>query len=313
MPETSAAPARMAPERMPAERMPAERMTVRRMRFPYADPAQAHWNKRMPEFSQLVNGASLSMPYLEPYLIETMKKAKERITDPQLLRDVDLYIAQEATHFRQHQQWNKRLADMGYACVPAHERVLKEDYDAFAANRSFAFNLAYAEGFEAMGLCVGHMLVEDREYLMGNADPAVASMILWHFVEEIEHKTVTYDVFKALDGRYSWRIYGLFYATGHIFFRTWQAYRQLLIEDGRWHHVSNRLKLYGLLGRMFAKLLPRLARILKPSYDPREVKDPAWIMEWWRQHREGLGGLGELDTTRLSEPAPVPLPVRQAA
>ena len=37
------------------------------------------------------------MPFLEPYLIETMKKAKERITDPQLLKDVDLHIAQEAT------------------------------------------------------------------------------------------------------------------------------------------------------------------------------------------------------------------------
>jgi uncharacterized protein len=291
----------------------AARMTVRRMRFAYGEAPKAHWNKAKPEFSHIVNGGSLAMPFLEPYLIETMKKAKERITDPELLKDVDLYIGQEATHFRQHQQWNKRLADMGYASVPAHEAQLKKDYDAFAANRSFTFNLAYAEGFEAMGLTVGHMLVEDREYLLGDADPAVASMILWHFVEEIEHKTVTFDVFKALDGRYWWRVYGLAYATGHIFFRTWQAYRNLLIEDGRWHHVSNRLKLYGLLGRMFAKLLPRLARILKPSYDPRQVEDPAWVKDWWRQHREGVGSLGELDTAHLAAPAPVTRPARQAA
>ncbi len=290
-----------------------ERMTVRRMRFPYPESAKAHWNKARPEFSHIVNGGSLAMPYLEPYLIETMKKAKERITDPELLKDVDLYIGQEATHFRQHQQWNKRLADMGYASVPAHEKQLKEDYGAFAANRSFAFNLAYAEGFEAMGLTVGHMLVEDREYLLGNADPAVASMILWHFVEEIEHKTVTFDVFKALDGRYSWRVYGLLYATGHIFFRSWQAYRQMLIEDGRWYNLRNRLALYGLIARMFGKLLPRLARILKPSYDPRQVEDPAWVKQWWRLHREGVGGLGELDTTRLGAPVPVPLPVQHAA
>lgn len=291
----------------------AARMTVRRMRFAYGDAPKAHWNKAKPEFSQIANGGSLAMPYLEPYLIETMKKAKERITDPELLKDVDLYIGQEATHFRQHQQWNKRLADMGYACVPAHEKQLKEDYDAFAKNRSFVFNLAYAEGFEAMGLTVGHMLVEDREYLLGNADPAVASLLLWHFVEEIEHKTVTFDVFKALDGRYSWRIYGLAYATGHIFFRTWQAYRALLIEDGRWYHVSNRLKLYGLLARMFGKLLPRLARILKPSYDPRQVEDPAWVKEWWRANREGAADFGALDTARLGAPVPVSSPVRQAA
>ena len=291
----------------------AARMTVRRMRFAYPEAAKAHWNGARPEFSQIVNGASLSMPYLEPYLIETMKKAKERITDPELLKDVDLYIGQEATHFRQHQQWNKRLADMGYACVAPHEAQLKQDYDAFAANRSFTFNIAYAEGFEAMGLTVGHMLVEDREYLLKDADPAVASLLLWHFVEEIEHKTVTFDVFKALDGRYWWRVYGLVYATIHIFFRSRQAYRQLLIEDGRWYHVSNRLKLYGLIARMFRRLLPRLARILKPSYDPRQVEDPAWVKEWWRLSREGAVGLGELDTSRLSAPAPVPLPAQQAA
>lgn len=288
-------------------------MVVRRMRFPYPESASGHWNPARPEFSHIVNAASLSMPFLEPYLIDTMRKAKERITDPQLLKDVDLYIAQEATHFRQHQQWNKRLADMGYKSVPKHEAQLKEDYDAFAKSRSFTFNIAYAEGFEAMGLTVGHMLVEDREYLMGNADPAVASLVLWHFVEEIEHKTVTFDVFKALDGRYWWRIYGLAYATTHIFFRTWQAYRQLLIEDGRWSSLKNRLTLYGLLARMFRKLLPRLARILKPSYDPRQVEDPSWVKQWWRMHREGTAGMGEIDTTRLSAPAPVPLAIQHAA
>ncbi len=291
----------------------ANRMTVRRMRFPYGEGALAHWNRARPEFSHIVNGGSLAMPYLEPYLIETMRKARTQIADPKLQKDVDLYIAQEATHFRQHQQWNKRLADMGYKSVPAHEAQLKQDYDAFAAKRSFTFNLAYAEGFEAMGLTVGNMLVEDREYLFKDADPAVTSMILWHFVEEIEHKTVTFDVFKALDGRYSWRIYGLAYATVHIFFRTWAAYRQMLIEDGRWYNLRNRLTLYRLLGRMFAKLLPRLARILKPSYDPREVEDPSWVEQWWRLHREGAAGLGELDTTQLAAGAPMPLPVRQAA
>jgi predicted metal-dependent hydrolase len=288
-------------------------MTVRRMRFPYPESLKAWWNPARPEFSHIVNAASLAMPYLEPYLIDIMRKAKERIADPQLLKDVDLYIAQEATHFRQHQLFNKRLADLGYKTVPHHERQLKIDYDAFADTRSFTFNIAYAEGFEAMGLTVGHMLVEDREYLFRDADPAVTSLVLWHFVEEIEHKTVTFDVFKALDGRYTWRVYGLLYATTHIFFRTWQAYRQMLIEDGRWYKLRTRLTLYRLLARMFARLLPRLARILKPSYDPRQVEDPHWIKQWWRMHREGAESLGELDTTRLSAPAPVPLAVRRAA
>ena len=282
-------------------------MTVRRMRFDYPASLKAWWNPARPEFSQIVNAASLAMPFLEPYLIETMRKAKEKIYDPKLLAEVDLYIGQESTHFRQHQQFNKRLADLGYRCVPEMEKQLKTDYEALATTRSFTFNVAYAEGFEAMALTIGHMLVEERAHLFANADPAVSSLILWHFVEEIEHKSATYDVFKHLDGRYAWRIYGLLYATIHIMARTRQGYRALLIEDGKWFTLASRMALYAVLLRIFAKLLPRILRILKPSYNPREVPDPAWVQEWWRMHREGNQTLGDLDTSLIASPIPVPI------
>lgn len=283
-------------------------MIVRRMRFPYPDSLKAWWNPARPEFSHVVNAASLAMPFLEPYLIDTMRQAKEKITNPNLLADVDAYIAQESTHFRQHQQFNKRLADLGYKSVPAMEQKLREDYAAFSRTRSFTFNVAYAEGFEAMALTIGHMLVEEREFLFGNAEPSVSSLILWHFVEEIEHKTVTYDVFKALDGRYFWRIYGLLYATIHIMARTRQGYRAMLIEDGRWYTLSSRLALYSVLLRVFRRLTPRMLRIFGPSYDPRQVPDPDWMKSWRSQHQAGSERLGTLDTTKLASATPEPLP-----
>jgi predicted metal-dependent hydrolase len=281
-------------------------MTVRRMRFPYPEGLKAWWNPARPEFSHIVNAASLGMPYLEPYLIETMRKAREKIVDPRVLKDLDLYVGQESTHFRQHQQFNKRLAELGYAAVPRMEATLKNDYEALGRTRSLAFNVAYAEGFEAMALTIGHMLIEDRDYLFGNADPAVSSLILWHFVEEIEHKCATYDVFKALDGRYLWRIYGLLYAMIHIMARTRQGYRAMLIEDGRWFTWTSRLALYKVLIRIFAKLTPRLLRIMRPGYDPREVPDPPWMTAWRRLHGEGRENLGELDTSQLASPIPIP-------
>jgi uncharacterized protein len=296
-------------ERQPTTSSPPPadaRMEVRRMRFAYPDGLKAWWNPARPEFSHVVNAASLGMPYLEPYLIDTMRKAREKIVKPGLLADVDLYIGQESTHFRQHQQFNKRLAELGYKAVPRMEAILKSDYEAFARTRSLTFNIAYAEGFEAMALTIGHMLVEDREFLFANADPAVSSLILWHFVEEIEHKCATYDVFKALDGRYRWRIYGLLYAMIHIMARTRQGYRAMLIEDGRWFTWSSRWTLYALLVRIFAKLIPRLLRVMRPGYDPREVPDPHWVNEWRRLHRAGSESMGDLDTAKLSAPVPVP-------
>lgn len=274
------------------------------MQFPWAEPLQAWWNPARPEFSQIVNAASLAMPFLEPYLIATMKKVRREITDVSLAADVDGYIGQESTHFRQHQQFNQRLAALGYRCVPALEARLKADYQRFAERRSLLFNLAYAEGFEAMALTIGHMLVAEREALFGGADPAVSSLVLWHFVEEIEHKTVTYDVLAAFGGNYLWRIWGLLFATVHIMARTRQGYKALLVEDGLWFRLASRLAVYAVLLRIFRRLLPRLLRILRPGYDPREVPDPDWAIRWRQLHEAGEAGLGQLDTRQLGSLTP---------
>jgi predicted metal-dependent hydrolase len=283
----------------------APRMTVRRIGFRFPASLGGIWNRQRPAFSHIVNAGSLAMPYLEPYLIDTMRQARAKLTDPALIADIDLYIGQEAAHYRQHQQFNKRLAELGYASVPRMEAVLKADYQRFARERSFAFNLAYAEGFEAMALAIGHMLVADRDYLFRDGEAAVGSLILWHFVEEIEHKSATYDIFAALDGRYIWRIYGLLYATIHIMARTRQGYAAMMAEDGLWANWRQRLALYRLLLRIGGRLLPRLLRIMVPGYDPRRVADPAWVVAWWQQFAAGDGNMAELDMARIGEARPV--------
>jgi len=281
---------------------------IRKMQFSFPIEKGAHWNVQRPEFSQIVNAASLAMPYLEPYLIRTMAKVRAQIDDPVLVKELNSYIAQETTHYRQHKQFNDTVAACGYTSVAPFEEVLKRDYAGFGEKRSLKFNLAYAEGFESMALAIGHMLVEDREHLFGDADPAVASLILWHFVEEIEHKNVAFDVFHAAGGTYAWRMFGLIFATAHIFLRTGQGYRALLKEDGLWRNWRSRWQLAKDLGRIFRKLTPKILRIVNPAYHPSKVRDPEWVTAWWALYGDTpaeMGAqLGRLDTSRLEEPTP---------
>ena len=51
-------------------------------------------------------GFSMTMPYLEPYLIRTMRESLKQTTDPAVARDVKQFIGQEAQHFRQHRVLN---------------------------------------------------------------------------------------------------------------------------------------------------------------------------------------------------------------
>ena len=293
---------------MTAETAAADsRMTVRQVEFAYPDTMGAHWNPARPEFSHIVNAGSLAMPYLEPYLIKTMRAARPLVRDPALQAELDRYIRQEATHYKQHRVFNDELKARGYRSIDAIEARLAREYASLESTRSLAFNLAYAEGFESMALAVGQMLISDREYLFGNSQSGVASLILWHFVEEIEHKNVAFDVFEHLHGNYFRRVHGLLYALTHIFLLTRGNYQALLREDGLWRRLRSRVALLLIIGRIFRKLTPKLLRILVPGYNPQRVRDPAWAMEWARLFEADRASL-RLDTTRLDAASPVPLP-----
>jgi predicted metal-dependent hydrolase len=270
---------------------------VRRMQFEVPAELPPRWNPARPEWSQVVNAASLLMPYLEPFLIEAIREATPRL-EGALREEAKAYVGQEAHHYKQHRRFNDVLLAQGYGRLRAHEERLESDYARLSA-RPLAFRLAYAAGFETMALALGHVLVKHRAHWFANADPAVSSLVLWHFVEEIEHKRAAFDVYQQVVGRWPLRLYGLVYAMGHTLWRTRQAYVALLREDGRWGRLRTRLALKRIMARLFGGMAPILLESLSPWHDPGRVADPAWMREWVELYARGEPGLARLDTRRV--------------
>ncbi len=272
---------------------------VRRVTFEYPDDLDAHWNPDQPEWSQVVNAASLLMPYLEPYLIQAVREALPRITDPALLEEAKGYIGQEAQHFRQHRRFNELLMGRGYERLRAFEQTLEDDYDKLRRERDADFHLAYAAGFETMALAVGHMLVRFRKEFFKGADPGVTSLVLWHFVEELEHKHAAFGVYQHVVGDYRLRLKGLGYTMFHTLRRTRQAYVMLLTVDGRWGTLHTRWELKKLMFRIFGYLTPWILEAALPWHRPSRFKDPKWVTDWQRLYDDGEERLTELDTDRI--------------
>jgi hypothetical protein len=277
-------------------------LTVRRIPFEFPGDLAPHWNAAKPEWSHMVNGASLVMPYLEPYLIQCVRQGLPHIADPVLRAVAQDYCAQEGQHYRQHRRFNDLLIRHGYPELRAHEEAMARTYARFLERRSLRFHLAYAAGFETMALAVGHWLVDDREYLFGGADPRVASLVLWHFVEEIEHKNAALDVYNAVDGGYLYRLFGLFYASFHVMALSRRAYRTMLRRDGRWWQPRARLRLWREVLRFFGRVLPHMVRCCAPGHDPRTIADPPWATAWMAAYGAGAPGVPILDTAALAAP-----------
>ena len=239
--------------------------------------AKPWWTPKHPPVGHGLNGGSVNLPYLEPYLIKVMKQARKELETkaPELIPDVDVFIQQEANHFATHARFNAVLREK-YDGMEALEDEIRRDFEGFM-ERDLRWNLAYSEGFESMGLVQSELFFEQIDGLLEDADPAVLELWRWHLAEEFEHRCVCHDVYHALYGRGigSWwfRIRVFVYTVRHLQGFGQKVARHLLAQDaaaGRlptgWRYRL-RSRLLGVRMRLFA--LPRFFQVLMPWYTPR--------------------------------------------
>jgi hypothetical protein len=244
--------------------------------------ALPHWCPNA-EFAQITNAGSLSLPYVETYLNRVMLRAKEVVTGPGhagLRDDIDLFVKQESNHYRQHRLFNQRINDAGYEAVKPIGAKLQADYDEFLATKSLRFNTAYCEGFESLGIIQAEFFFAHIDDLLAGADERVVNLWKWHLGEEYEHRSVCFDVHKAVFGgplSYFSRLGGFFLAVRHLGKFGKDVSNALLAFDrvkmtSEQREASIRSeKIYRRRFNRFA--LPRLLKVLSPLYNP--VRRPA--------------------------------------
>ncbi|SEQ49517.1 hypothetical protein SAMN04488038_10776 [Solimonas aquatica] len=255
----------------------------RRIPFQFPDDLQPCWKPADPEFCAMVNGASLSMPYLEPFLIRTVREAIADIDDAFVQESGRAFNMQEQQHYQTHRRFNELLKAKRYPELAVIEQDMQAYY-ARLSQKSLRTRMAYTAGFEAMTLGVTRWLVENRVRLFGGGDTRVASFILWHFVEESEHKCVAHDVYAAAfgggPGAYFARMLGVFHGSLSVMWFSMRGYKAILKKDGLWYSLRSRLRLAARLGSFVRTVAPYLLRATLPGHDPRREPDPQWVQDW---------------------------------
>lgn len=186
------------------------RITPRSPEFDYADLPR-YWFANNPIATQMANGVNLLFPSGERFFIRSVKHFVDRIEDPALREQVRAFYAQEARHGAAHQHQFDVLRAQGYdvdAFLKAYERVAWGVLEpAFSPSMRLAVTTALehytaimAEGALAHGS-------------LDLAHPKMKALLAWHACEEIEHKSVAYDVLRAVNPSYAVRIGGMALAT----------------------------------------------------------------------------------------------------
>jgi predicted metal-dependent hydrolase len=258
-------------------------ITVRKMPFEWPDdlPVLATPDD-VPGSCQLV-GFSLTMPHLEPYLIRTMRTGGHEATDPVIAADMKNFSAQEAQHHRNHSLVNKivrdKLSEETAAQVEAIEAELEADYRKFTKERGLQFNLAYAEGFEAMTLS---MALANFDNPTEGMDEEWARLMGWHLAEEVEHRTVTFDAYDHMFGSYFYRLRVGVWAQKHFMsyvLKLANCVQQDFQVPGDTEIRGRGWKL--LKAQWSSGFLPRYLKTLPPWYNPAKIDIPQGIRDMW--------------------------------
>lgn len=283
-------------------------LTVRPGAFEFAEDTSPHWIPDAPEFAQMINGASFVMPHLEPFLVATVAEAVGAIADPEVKREARDFCRQEGQHYRTHRRFNDILLAKGYSDLAKVEVDMAASY-ARLSQKPLATRLAYTAGFEAMTLGLTEWLVRNRLKLFRGADPTVTSFILWHMVEETEHKLVAHDVYCAVTPGYWRRAFGVFHGSFDVMRWSRRSYIALLKHDGRWSSLRSRLRVWAWVMRFMIGAGPSLLKALIPGHDPRGMKNHPWVDQWIAGYARRATGdkaapMPLIDTASATMPVP---------
>ena len=121
---------------------------------------------------------------------------------------------------------------------------------------------------------VKHMMEPDG---FGEDLPVFMQMIEWHFVEELEHRTVAFDVYDHVCGGYFYRLVVGAWAQWHFisWIRRVAAYMLKVSPPPKRNtkEVTERKKPgLSLTDSSVLSLLPSLLRIYLPNYTPHDVE-----------------------------------------
>jgi len=238
-------------------------------------------------------GISMTLPYLEPYLVRTMRAALEHCTDPVVAQEVRQFIGQEAQHYRQHAVLNDIIRSISPELEGLREieDQLEADYQRFTQTKSLKFNLAYAEGFEAATFAGGRAnfrnKVFDRLETIQNTD--LLRLFIWHALEEVEHSTVTFNIYDHLYGDYLYRLVAGTYGQYH-FFKYVFLFSKFIAQNAPQALEQGRAlwPTKNLIGdwKEQLSLLGQISRVYLPGYNPAKMAIPENVAQYSKTYVE---------------------------
>jgi predicted metal-dependent hydrolase len=257
----------------------------------------------------------IAVPF-ERYIVSAVRMAADRFDEnPGVAAEADAFLRQEAQHAAAHRKHMIALT----ARYPDLEQCYEDAcnaYDKLLDEQPIEFHMAYIANLEATFTPLFKVMLDNRDALFGGGDRRVASLMMWHFVEEIEHRSSGLMLCRHINPNPWYRVRH-FRATGRHVATLAQAVadtfdrvvpfedrgastRELMSKGLMTRELKYRLPLtrrrrsdgppsifVDVPSNQLTKMIWRLWLSQTPYHDPADQPLPDWADTWMREYERG--------------------------
>jgi predicted metal-dependent hydrolase len=271
-----------------AEAAPGSALTVRRLLVDLRAPLSKRWH-RNDFLTQFFNALSMSFPVGEQFFIDSVRAALPMLAQQpehqQLRHDIAQFIGQEAAHRQIHAHYNAHLEFQGLVNKWQHWALRRQARAARLGMHPKSL-LAVTCAYEHLTSTLAHQTLQHADALDG-AEERMQTLWRWHASEEIEHRSVAFDLYQAVGGNHRKRVqWYLFVLLTMALEATAQTVLNLKRSGTLWRVGTWRDGLAFFLGRqgLVWRSTPALLRYVRRDFHPQQQEpgsDSAQLAQQW--------------------------------
>lgn len=267
-------------------RPPNEKLPVRKFDWDFSK-TQNHWLDNSAFKTHVLNTISLMLPAAERFFVDTVKKFAKDVKDDSLREAAKGFYGQEIQHYLAHDKTLQMLRDQGYEIDSFLEVYQKFGYDFWHSLLGDKIGLSATAGFEHYTALVAEIGLTSG--ILDRSSGEMKRLFEWHAAEEIEHKSVVFDVLNEIDDNYFLRLAGItissiiFYP--FLFWGTFRLVAQdgLLFEPKTWKDF---LEIFFTKEKFLVRAAEMAAEYLYPDFHPWDKNNSHLADNIFRKYEE---------------------------
>ncbi len=261
-------------------------IVVRRVVYEYQSSLRTnrYWFNNDPIGTHFMNALQSTFPEGELFFVQAAVDSartlrQHRSIDSQMEQDLKSFQQQEALHSQQHRLWTEALIQMGYEKLASEDNRMHRMDLWFRKHIPAIWRIVVTAAAEHYTASIAYLFTDVNPDLLRKSAAPFNNLLLYHAMEEIEHKSVCFDLSQKLSRSYFMRIFGFVFISLDLAISIYTRMRYLLRKDGLGGWMTTAKIWRFLLGRkgLIKGLFPRLIQYLRPSFHP-----------WMTDERKGI-------------------------